>query len=295
MNNALKKEKEKKAGNPFFILIIFIVLFAFLYFVPDIYKKYNSTVTNFFGKGESANANDTLKDDEGKNPASAYYQIGSNGTLNFNELLLDSISLSEDNKILTLTINVEGTFDLDEANYYLEFYQNRKTFIGRRVLTGKVTKSKTFSIDVSNLNIDTTTYFIVSHISDRVIPSLDAPSDESGLSSMSCTKENENYEYIFYHKKLTKVKYKYTFFNNIGLDAYANELFKYKSLSRDYDELNGVKSSVIEDTVSFIFLTEFDYGEVASFSRINDKYIFQKDVLNNLVDFKMEARGFDCE
>lgn len=294
MNGEDNKEKEKKAGNPLFILIIFICLLGFLFFVPDIYKKFNSGMAEILGVGSKDDDKVNEKPDDGKDAISDQYQIGSKSTVQFNEITLSNMDLNEEN-ILTFTIEADKTINLDDLNYYLEFYRNRKTFIGRRVLTGEVKKSKTFMIDVSNLDIDTTVYFTISHIGDDAIKSTDAPSDESGLASLVCTKNEESYEYEFSLNKLSKVVKKMTF-TNLNIDEYAKALLEYEKKENEYNELRGVTSKIVEtENNSFIFMIEFDYSEVAVFNTFKDNNLFKKDNMYGIVKFKMDSRGYDCK
>lgn len=293
MHSEDKLEKEKKAGNPLFILIIFVTLIGFIFYVPEIYKKYNSNIADFLGIGSKDPENKEPNPDDGKSPVSAYYQLGANSTLKFNEITLSDISLSSDKK-LSFKVNTEDTFNLDEADYYIEFYRNRKTFIGRRSILGTVTKSKPFEVDLSNLDVDTTTYMVVSHISDSAIGGINSDTDESGLSDIVCTKGKETYDYEFYQKKLTKVKYKYSY-NSPNMDEYANEVLKYQKIEKEYNEYRGVTSSIVDNSTSFIFLSEFDYGETTTFSKIKDHHIFTKGEYNHVIKFKMEAEGYECK
>lgn len=291
MKSEDENEKRNKAGNPIFILIMFGALMGFLFYAPDIYKKYNSEINNFFGGG-SNDGEDGNKQQDNKSPVSAYYQLGSRSTLKFNEINLSDISL--EGKTLKLTVNTDNTIDLDDLDYYVEFYRNRETFIGRRVLHGRVTKKLPMEIDVTNLDIDTTTYMVVSHIEEGTIKPLETDTDESGLSMITCSKDNSIYEYEFYLKKLTKTIYKYNY-SNTDFDQYARTLLDYQKKEDSYNEYTGVTSRIIESTNSFVFLSEFDYSKVSSFSNIGDPRIYDKGTTNNIIKFKMDAEGYECK
>ena len=291
MKSEDENEKRKKAGNPIFILIMFGALMGFLFYAPDIYKKYNSEFDNFFGSGNGEEG-DSQKPQDNKSAVSAYYQLGSRSTLKFNEITLSDISL--EGKTLKLAVNTEDTLDLDDLDYYVEFYRNRETFVGRRVLHGRVTKKLSMEIDVSNLDIDTTTYMVVSHIDEGTIKPLETDTDESGLSSITCSKDNSIYEYEFYLKKLTKTVYKYNY-NNTDFDQYARALIDYQKKEEEYNEYTGVTSRIIESNNSFVFLSEFDYSKVSSFPKIGDPRIYDKGTPNNIIKFKMDAEGYECK
>ncbi len=292
MNNGEEKLKEQKAGNPIFILIIFAAIIGFIFYVPDIYKKYNAEFSKFLGGGNSKEEDKGQKEDD-KSPISAYYQLGSRSTLKFNEITLTDISLSPD-KTLTFTINSENQIDLDELYYYAEFYKERKTFVGRRLLHGKVPKKLTLELDLANLDVDTTTYMTVSLITDDGIQPIEDSGDESGLTSIRCTKGTETFDYDFYLKKLAKTTYKYTY-ENENMDELSRSLLEAQKKEKAYNEYTGVTAHITENDTSYIFLSEFDYANVTTFQKLGDPRIFDKNTLNSVVKFKMDAEGFDCD
>lgn len=288
-------EKKKRAGNPIFILIIFIVLLGFVFYVPEIYKKYNSNFAEFLGIGANKDDDENEKNnpEDEKDAMSSYYQIGSLSTLEYNEIKLSNISLSED-KILSFTVESENALNFDELDYYLEFYQNRSLFIGRRAMTGEMNKTKKFEIDVSDLDVTTTTYFVVSHIEDSVIGPIDMPTDESGLGSLSCVKDNYTYLYDFNLGKLIKVTEKYSY-TNIDLNAYSKEILSYEKKVKEYNEYTGITASIVDNSTTFIYSCEYDYTNITKFSKVSNRYIFEGGTKNNVIKFKMEAEGYECE
>lgn len=289
--NGKDSEKEQKAGNPIFILIIFVCLLLFIFVVPDVYKKLNKNVADVLGIGKKETpVQEKTKDDT---PAmSDYYQIGSNSTLEYNGLIIKNVSLVEG--ILSFDIESEEEVDLSESDYYIEFYESRATFRGRRMLKGKINKTLRVELDVSSLNINTSTYMTVSHIEESSIPKSTFSTDESGLASLNCMHESDNYVYDFKLDELIKITKKYTY-TNYDLNSYSSELLKYQKLSKEYNELNGVTTSIAENNSTFIYTIELDYTDVEEFNKIKDDYIFKKGTLDSVIKFKMESEGFDCE
>lgn len=289
MNGEDLNEKQKNAGNPIFILVIFIILIGFVFFVPEIYKKYDKEINNIFNIG-SEKEEDPNKKYEGPSPRSAYYQIGSKSSFTFNEITVSNVHL--ENGILSLTISSDETFDLNTSGYYVEFYKNKETFIGRRSLSGIVTKSLPIELDVSSLDVDTITYFIISRIEDSAIGGKEEGKD--GLYVLTCQNKEETYMYEFYTKKLTKVTYKYNYTSD-NLEDYASKLLEYQKLVSANSNKTGVTSSIVENSNEFLFLTEFDYGTVREFNGFNKYKLFEKDARDNIVKFKIEAEGFECK
>lgn len=293
MNSEDKNEKNKKAGHPIFILMIFIVLIGFVFYVPDIYKKYNKEISDFLGIGGEEHNVKPSENQPTISPQSAFYQLGSNSTFKFNEIEVSKVSLSSD-KQLSLTISTNDAFDLSTSGYYIEFFRNKETFLGRRSLLGKVTRTLPIVLDVSNLDLDTTTYYVITHTSDSsIIDNYKPSSDESGITTFTCQYGDTSYDYDFYLRKLTKVSKKISYTND-NLEEYSKELLKYQKLEKEYNEYRGVTASIVDNTSTLIFLTEFDYGEISNFSRINDSHLYEKGAMDYLIKFKMEAEGYDC-
>lgn len=292
MNDGKENLKQKNAGNPIFIIIIFAVLIGFIFFIPEVYKRYNKELYNFFKGGENGEQEkDKNQDKDEKSPKSAFYQLGERSTLKFNEIELSDISL--DDGVLTFTVDTSDTLDLDTLDYYIEFYKARKTFLGRRALHGKFSKKLDVSLDVSNLNLETTDFMTVSLITTDGIPTFDVTSDESGLSMIECKKDDEVYQYDFYLKKLIKATYKYSY-EDSDMDSLASKLLEFQKKEKTYNEYTGITAHITETDNSFIFMSEFDYESVSSFKKIGDYRIYDKSTLNNVVKFKMEAEGFEC-
>lgn len=278
--NEVEKEKREKAGNPLFVVIIFVALLGFLFVIPEVYKKYNKEIADFLGVGK--NEEELKHDLENKKENdiisnSAFYQIGSKSTFTYNQVTVSDISLN--NGILNMKLTTSGVEELKDLDYYVEFYQNQSVFLGRRRLNGVITRTLDVSLDVSNMNVDTTTYIMLSHISDDGIPSVELPTDESDLSQLNCVFKEQTYTYEFYQKGLNKVINKFTYHSD-NVDEYTDTLLKYKKKEKDLNELNGITANISENSGTFVFTSEFNYNTVKSFNRVSDAYIFSKGVLD---------------
>lgn len=293
MNKELEKEKQNKAGNPLFVVIIFIALIGFMFIIPELYQRFNKDIAGFLGIGKnSENENKEPQPEDKIISQSAFYQIGSLPNFKYNELTLNDMHL--ENGLLSLKLTSEENIDLNSKNYYIEFYQNQSKFLGRRLLKGEVNNELELTLDVSRIDVTTVTYFTLSHITDDSIPNIQIPSDESGLTSISCSLGDNNYTYEFSDKKLLKVKKQYTK-NTLDMNTLSGELLEYQKKEKEYNELNGVTASLVSNENSLIFSVEFDYSQIQSFSHFKNEFIFKKDVEDRIVKFKMDAEGYDCQ
>lgn len=289
-----EKEKQNKAGNPLFVIIIFIALIGFLFVIPEVYKKYNKEIADFLGVGKDEAEIEKEKENEQDNiePTSDFFPIPQKSTFTYNEFEVNEVLL--ENKSLIIRLSTKDTVDLKTKNYYIEFYDDKSKFMGRRRLNGIVTRALDVKVDVSNLTIRSNTYFRISHIPNEGIPSIDLDREGDKPAELVCTKGNYTYSYEFNDKVLNKVTKKYTYTNN-DLNEYATALLEYQKKQKEYSELTGVTADIVESNNSFIFASSFEYDKVKNFSRIQDDYLFEKEEKDNIVNFRMEAEGFDCQ
>lgn len=280
MNDNKNDDKEKNTGNPLIVLGIFIVIIGFIMYVPELYSKYNTNVIDFFGGNDTTNNIDDTKE-----AVSTYYQIGSNGTLEFNDIIISNVVLKED----VLEFNVNKS--LDDLDYYIEFYENKSVFIGRRELKG----NNNISIDISNMNITSVTYFVISHISDSSIPRINLSTDESGLGSIVCTNDDMyEYEYTFSNNSLVKYRRVYTYTSS-DIDEYSKKVFDIQKEVNNYNSYNGVTASVVLNNSTFIYTLELDYDVINAYNNIEDNYKFSKGIEAGIIKFKMDAWGYSCK
>jgi len=288
------EEKHKKAGSPIFILIIFVVLIIFIFFIPDIYKKFNSNIADILGVGSKKQTIKNVQEEDKLDAMSDYFQIGSLSTLEYNNLTFSNVLLENGILYLTISSESEEEINLNELDYYLEFYESRATFVGRRTLKGIFTKSVDLKIDVSSLNINTSTYFAISHISSDSIPKKTFLTDESGTITLNCNKADNVYIYDFNLDGLVKMTHKYTYVAD-DLDIFTSKLMEYQKIVKQYNDLNGVNALITDNNLTFIYILELYYDEIDSFPKIDDEYKFEKNTTAAIVEFKMNAEGYECE
>ena len=285
-----EKQNEKKSGNPIFILIIFLILLTFVFIIPDIYKKYHGDVSRFFGITSKKTVEPSSDNNDDREVVSDYYQIDSSKSLSFNELTITNVNLKDD--ILSFDIDAKNA-DLENLHYYMEFYKEKSAFLGRRILKGTINGSEHYKLDVNGLNLTLDSYFTISHIEDDSIPKFKLDTDESGIGTITCTKNSETYIYDFAFDKLVRAEYKYSYKND-NLDVYSSTLLGYQKLSKEYDKVNGVTSVIAENNGEFVYTLELDYSEIETFNIITNQYKFKKDMQSYIIKFKMDAEGYKC-
>lgn len=291
-NEPITLGKVKKSGNnkPILIIIIFLIIGSIILFIPTIsnyFGDYNvlelikngeiiDFITNhdsYIKKGISSSNNTT-------NNTKNY--INSKTTIKYNNVILNEFNLTNNNISFKIT---KDNIDLDTLNYYLILKQNNKEIYIIK-LTNDTTINYTFNNKLESLvNIEG----IIKEYKESDYPNYIISSDESGLASLYCTKEDDTYEYIFDNNKLIKIKQTYIY--NDDNNEYIKEFEKYTKLSNTINSNNGI-STIIENETNFIFNTDIDLKNYNT--KINNNYYSYNEKVNK-INFDMKAKGFDCK
>lgn len=276
-------KKEKNQSNPIFIIIVFLIIIIIFLALPYI-KGIKKDIPFTPNKTE---ANPLTKVDNKEEALSDYIKVGDNTTITFNNFKISNPVYS--NNALVLTIYSEKEINLSDLDYYVEFYKEKSKFLFRRSLSGIISGEE--EITINDINIDKDVYIAISHIAASAIPKTNFPTDESGISGFKCSRADTKYEYDFQDKKLIRVSKRYNYKTN-NLDEFSNKLFDIQKEANKLNNQAGITASVVESNKEFIYIIEINYLESAN-QKI-DKFFFNKDELENIVYFKMNAEGFEC-
>lgn len=280
-------KKMENAGNPLLLIFIFVMIMAFLFFIPEFYEKYNSEKAALYGIGENSKKKKTTEE-QNIPQESEYFGIGGNTTF-------DNISFSNaniTNNILSIDAKNKLTTPkyLNSEDYYVEFYKSadEKTFLGRRILTSDEPiddqKESLLQIDINGITTDENTVMRIIYLTSNNMPEVQLENN-----TLTCVKGNETYTYEFDGElKLKKLDYKIT--NNLD----ENTLNSYKQFKEQLDNLNGTTTNITETDTNFTFNTVLDYN-ISKVFRINLDHIYNSSTLSKTIKFKNEAKGFDCQ
>ena len=282
MKKGNNNEEPKKANGivlfiGFILIILFIVEKIFKEEVqPIIDEKMNKT------EEESTEEIEAISD---------HYLISENGSFTYNELSV--VIKSFEGNILTLGISSSEDENLADKDYYVGFYIDKSTFIGRRLLKGTVSSKETdIKIDTNGLNINNSNYIAISHISENNLPKVTLPTDESGISELKCEKSNKAYKYLFdtdgLYSVTSRITYPYT-----NADEMANKKLELQKLVKSYSETDGITADSVEgDNKELIYVEEIDYNEYSG--ELKEENIYSKGVNASVIKFKNESEGFTC-
>lgn len=287
----------KKSSFGVFILLTLFILFV--YFLPDIseyVQAYLHPEAIIPGGPVNPEKPVTPPDDE-ENYNNVYYELVDDLKIEREDITLSDFVLNQENNTLsfTATNNTNNYQQLETLNYYLELFNSEQTLLERIKITGDQNlASGAFQELVKSLRdgsvVDLKSFALVKKTEeDYPIVNLNSEDDTS---SLVCKNSHETVTYKFLRDELIEVVNEVSYLNT-DLDyelAYSN----YQRLSNNYAMKTGVTSMFVDNETGFKINTSVDL------SRVNRFYIYNADSFKlgvgpRVVNFEMEAQGFDCE
>lgn len=306
MNNneplVLGKIKKGKTGKPLVVLIVFLFAGAIILFLPTISKYFGSQniidlikdgkIVDFFINHDKYiddnQTNESTTTTKAKTDTNEPKLINSKTILEYNNFTLSNFNLTTDS--ITYKITSSNSINFDDSNYYLILKKDNKEITTIK-LTGELNKELTNVFKFKTSLTDTVEVKgYIKTISDKDYPNFSLPSDETGTSSLICTKDSDTYEYMFNNNLLATIKQTYIYSYDDNSDYYK----KYQEYSLIMNEINinsGI-SSIEENYEGFIFKTEIDLNNYKE--KINYNY-YSLNTKSNKINFEMKAKGYDCK
>lgn len=292
--------KKGKTGKPIVAIIIILLVLSLVWFLPLIDNKFgeesiidlikNGQLIDYLKNGKSSN-----------NDNKPVMKIDSSRP----QLIQDTLILENDNLIVSdikvasnvLSFSIRSknaTYDASESNLYLNLYEGKTKLIYTYSLdsvysiNGIQIKENIVSSDVNN-----DFYISLNTLDSKNIPDVVLSSDESGLASLDCVNGNDTFEYIFSNKKLIEIKrtFKYKF-DETKEQEYTNTYKKYSDLKNEREKF-GITTDIIEDYYGFTY-TEDILLESVDVTNLDGNY-YKKDTEAKIINYKQEAKGFECE
>lgn len=293
-NEPITLGKIKKGGKtkPILIIIIFLFMGSFILFLPTIINYFgdynlidlikNGELIDFFKNHNSYinKQDETIKNDTTLENTS----INTKTVLESNNISLNNFEITNTN--IKFKINNEQNIDLDNNYYYLILKKDTTTIYIR--IENKNELNFTFTTPLKDtLNISGN----IKKYNDNDYPKFTLSSDETGLSSLICTKSLNNYEYIFDNNLLVRIKLNYTYNDTGNNSIYLSEFEKYTALQKQITTSDNT-SSIKENQTGFIFTADINLNNQTNL--VFDNY-YKFNTKSNKVNFDMIAKGYDCK
>ena len=291
--------KKGKTGKPIMAIFIILLIGVLIYFLPVIGSYFEDrTIIDLIVSGELIDFIKNKNNNKNNNIPTTNLQdnfvfIGNNKNVENNNLIISNIQLKDN--VFSFDISSKtATYDAISDNLYLQIYVDKETLVYTKALDEVFTITlKNVKENVSFYKENTDYYVILKTISNDEINDIVLSSDESGLASIMCTLGNDTYEYIFQNKELIEMK------RNFEYKYVAEKIGEYQTAYQTYNDLKNVRekylieTSLTEDSVGFVYKENIDLAK-ANVSELGSNYYPYK-TLAKVVNFKQEAKGFDCE
>lgn len=286
-----------KVKNPIGIFIVLIAFLLIAFFLPNI----QSYVNKLLGKDD--NTKTTVKPtnpdtpdnpDNPDNPDTPgddtddKYAISSDTTITNETYTINNIGF--DGSTITYTITNNTSSILDTSDYYLEFYNEETTFLGRAKV-GDYGVQAGSSVNSSGIVPYGSSQFLIKKIEISSYPNVELNYSESGYATLSCTKGIEKYNYIFREDKLIKVSVEAQ--ENPTSATYYENMNNYQSKASMYNAYNGIQATVITSDNGYSYTFSIDLQN-ANIDDVEDDNIYKVKTSPKEIKFIQEAKGFTC-
>lgn len=288
--------KKGKTGKPFVAVIIILLIASLIYFLPVIGSYFGErSIIDLVISGELIdfikNKNNKVVEEPTKKEE--FILVGSDEKIDNGNLIISNIKL-KDNVFSYNIKSKTATYDATKEDLYLQVFVDKKTLVYTKAI------DEVFMITEKNVleNVafykESDKYYVkLSKINNDDIEDITLSSDESGLAAIICTKNNDQYEYIFQNKELIEMKrtYKYKY-NADQLNDYQKTLINYRDLVNERAKYQ-INATVLEDSIGFTYSENIKLDIVDVSSLGNNYYPYKYAA--KVILFKQEAKGFDCE
>ena len=309
MNNnepvILGKVKKGGSGKPIVVIIMLLFIGSLILLLPTI-KDYfgdeniielttNGQLIDFFINHDSYVKKSIASEKKEDNNTETINYINEKTIIKESNFTLSNFKLTK--KDIEFKINVNSPINFDNERYYL-ILKKGSTELAVIKLVGNIKGNSIINYTFKK-ELDSLLQVIgnVKKYNDTDYPKFTLSSDESGLASLFCEYNNDNYEYIFDNNKLIRIKeeYNYQDSNEDYLDVFETYTNITKDINKSItneDEQTNISASIEENVDGFLFKSDIDLNVYKD--KINSNY-YSYNINSNIVKYDMEAKGYDCK
>ena len=253
----------------FLLIFIFAILFATLYYMPQI-TNYINKIFNPQVYIDSQDPVNIVEDSTG-----VIEEFTSDLVLNVSGYKFSNFVIN-DNEI---EYSIDTSLSNGELNnYYFETYDRSKKLLERVLISST-------SVTKLSINFNNVKFISINHYDIGKYPSIILKD-----SKLTCINGEETYEYIFQTGGLTNVNYNYqmnrTDDNSV---LYDEMLSKFEAEAGSY--LEGISSSLSQTDVSFSYTKEEDLLVLTTSST---EYGYAYQTKSDKIAFEMSTEGYKC-
>lgn len=178
-------EIESSSQNPLFVLFLFIILIAFVFFLPNLVNLFDKeTADNYQGE----NKNPISNNEEEPSKEMIYYDMAPSLSITLDEVLkIDQFQLVGNTIQFTITNLGKNRYYFNRHSYYLELYSENKTLLERiKLKEDNLLKdeSKRYSYTVKNENVSNVKKIVFVEKEENDYPNIQLSINEMGKASL---------------------------------------------------------------------------------------------------------------
>ncbi len=292
------ESRKKSSVSIFIILTTFIVLVLFLPQISDLYNKYfNSDEVEIPEGGKLEPIKPPSDDEEDEDYHDTFYDYAIDLKIEREDITVGDFVVDTVNNTLgfKVTNNLSTSIILSDLDYYLELYTEDHTLLERLKITGDaidVGGSNNYKKQLSTgVALDFKSFVLVK-IDQNDYPAVNLTLDENGNSALVCSRPHETVTYKFTDNLLKEVSSEIVY--AVTDNDYTTYASQYRNQATTYNGRPGITSTFLDINGAFTVSTAVDLSKAERMTIFNAD-TFRTDTEAKIVNFEMEAQGFDCE
>lgn len=291
-------EDEKK--GPFGLIFLFSIFIVFAFFLPEI----TNYVNKLMGKSTTGIIEPTISPDNKTNDDNVdeikMYDLSENLAFEYNKIKFSEFKKYQDNNNFYISFKLDNNsdkmIDFSDSKYYIETYSEDKTLLERHIFNYAKLNTKSYVTEIIELSQDEYTKLnkiIISYKTLEDYPELSLNIDANSQYTLTCSNEKNKLIYTFNKEsKLIRINDSVNYANDNSVE-YRNLLNNYRNQVANYNNINGISSSLVEITTGFTVTTDVNV-KLINLNDINNSNYYDNSAIPKEVKFEMESRGYNC-
>lgn len=291
--------RKDKIGKPILVVeiaVLFLVVLIGLPIVSSMLDNENSMLSKLLNKNTGGTPIPVTTQASEYANGGTLQVLKSTTKMKFQNIIMSDFSLSNSN--LTCKISsYNGEINLDEMDAYLEIYSSSNTLLGALKLTGSYDFQEK-EVVLQNINLHFNNEYSYTGkivlMKEDDYPAIELSTDESGIGSFKCTKDNQTIEYIFKNQYLIQLKDREKIVAaSLGTDEYMNAK---RSLETKAANLGNNFATVEEVSDGLLYQASIDL-ETPGYKipdTVSDSNYYALDTQAKKIQYALLGKGYDC-
>ena len=305
-DEVIYKIKEEKGGNILGVIIFFAIMFAALYYLPNISDYAGKYIP---GLNKNTNTPSTpTPDKEEKNKTdqdqednlldlNGFVSNASIGNLQLGNFVKDNNDGNNKLDFYILNNGDELFVFNDNTKFYLDLYEDNRYLSSSLVYSYSSIGSKqsiNFSIILPADTYKKANKFKIVRKDKSDYNPVTLTKQEGEYKKLVCSFNNDTIEYYFIDKYLEIINETYT--ESISNPNYTQDLEKYRNEASKYTAIPSIDNNIIESTDGFTIKTRIELQNIndSDLQRLATYKYFSYHKEDKVVSFEMEALGYNC-